>query len=181
MIRFSPLMKKVFYTMAVYAFGLCATRSAQALMISGVGFTPSAITTETTGVSSGTVISFTIDTPGQVTVNIVGGIQNFGDSGVLVATLNQFYSSAGAQSIYWNGLWPIAGTVNPGGRSDGNYQFTLTLTTTSASYASEHHLRGYSWIKRHPVARCKWKRYLPLRDYLRLGKKRRCDRYHFEL
>jgi len=112
-----------------------ALSRAQALTISNVSFTPSTLSTES-GLVNGTSIGFTIDTPGEVQVNIAGGVQNFGDPGTTVATLTQFYSSGvfpQTESIFWNGLWLIGGDL---GRIDGNYQFTLTLSTTGGSFTT---------------------------------------------
>jgi len=113
-----------------------ALTPAHALLISGVTFTPSTIATETSGLTTGTSISFTIDTPGAVQVSVVGGVQNFGDAGIPVATLTQFYAPGAypqTETIFWNGLWLIGGDL---GRIDGSYQFTLTLTTTTGSFTT---------------------------------------------
>ena len=101
---------------------------------------PSNIATETTGLTAGTSISFTIDTPGQVQVSIVGGVQNFGDPGTSVATLTQSYPLLGQsgifpaqETIFWNGLWLIGGDQ---ARIDGTYQFSLTLSTTAGTFTT---------------------------------------------
>lgn len=107
-------------------------------MISNVTFMPPAITTETTGLTTGTSVSFYIDTPGQVTINIVGSVQNYGDAGTAVGNLINYYPVPGTpvpgtQTVFWPGLWLIGGDL---GRIDGSYQFTLTLSTTAGSYTT---------------------------------------------
>src|SRR5438270_153660 len=109
------------YLFIMSLFCLWPWRLAHALAVSNVSFSNTTIPFETSGVPNGTTISFTIDSPGNVQINVLGGIRSFGDAGTLVATLNQTYNAAGAQTLFWNGLWLINGDQ---GRVDSNFQFS---------------------------------------------------------
>lgn len=107
--------------------------AAQALNVTAVTLSGTNVTYEQGGLPNGTTVTVTVDAPGQVQIAIAGGIQNFGDAGTQVASLTLPFTAAQVgtpQSIFWNGLWLINGAL---GRIDGLYQFTATLSTTSAS------------------------------------------------
>lgn len=117
-------MRKLTTPFLALAAFLVFSSYAEAISISGQSINPTTISYETQGASV-TTVSFSLDTPADVTV----AITNI-NTGVQVAQIDQNFATSGAKSIIWDALWLIGNDL---GRTNDNFQFTIAATTGSAS------------------------------------------------
>jgi flagellar hook assembly protein FlgD len=125
---FSWRWREAFVGLALVAATTPLSSPAQAIDISAVSFSATTVTFEQGGIPNGTTIQFTLSDPGEVAISI-SKVQNFGDVGTPVALLTQTFTGtppAPNSKIFWNAQWLINGNL---GRLNGNYQFTISLTT----------------------------------------------------
>jgi len=122
-------LRQAFVKLAFFALLGGLTSQAHAISVSGVSFSNTSITYQDANVPNGTTVSFTIDSPGLVTIDITK-VANFGDTGIQVASVQTLFPTSGAKTVFWDGMWLMGGER---GRINGLYQFTLSLSTGSSS------------------------------------------------
>ncbi len=121
-----PCMKKIILFTALLTL---AAAKAHALTISAFSLSNTTINAETTGTQTGTTVQFTLDGgPSNVTINIYRTVN--GTDNTLVHTIETAGLSAGANTVFWNGLWLIDGE---NARINGNYRFTIDASSTGAT------------------------------------------------
>ena len=113
--------RTAFVSVALFLF----SSASQAVNITFNRFSDTIIPYELGGIPNGTTVQFTIDTPGQVQM-----VATNQATGAQVSSLTQNFNVIGSTGMFWSGLWIIDGEL---ARHSGNYQFTLTLSTTAGS------------------------------------------------
>jgi flagellar hook assembly protein FlgD len=90
---------------------------------------PTQITSRNNNTTNKTVISFTLDSPGEVLIGV--SRQNSDGSFTQVDEIRETVATAGVtENITWDALWAIG---DEQGRRNGNFQFQMQASTTSGS------------------------------------------------
>jgi len=116
---------------ALLALGLCLLplRPAHATNITvGPSLSNTNITSELNNTTNGTTVQFTLDVGGQVEVAFYQ-VSPVDSSLTLVTAININPASGGAQSVFWNALWPIGIDF---GRHDGTFAYQVIPATGTA-------------------------------------------------
>jgi flagellar hook assembly protein FlgD len=119
------------YTVLLATVGI-GTAHAGITSASLSNFTIPSETLNTVGSPSGTTVQFTLDAGGNIELDIFN-LRDISDqpSGAnQVAGLQLNGALAGANTIFWNGLWPIGGDI---GRKNGLFEFIVSYTSSGVT------------------------------------------------
>src|SRR4051812_4161468 len=111
-------MKKIaLVSLVALSYTALTPRTAHALAVTGATLSNTTIDFETGGTPTGTTVQFNIDAAATCQVQVFDTTL-----GSMVASVTKDFGAAGAQTIFWDGLWLIGGDR---GRRDGNYSIQV--------------------------------------------------------